>query len=329
MYSHMLKGFTVGKILGRRLMRGLMGLPGLAIDAAVAVTWTSPTGKYLAYWDEATMTYADNTKVGFFQGLSGWIGDIAGSIGGAVIGTFIGTALYVPDSILRVLCWAHDKIHEGCDALSNFVGTHSGFEHFAVFDTSHPSYNSTMYKAGNIAAVTLGSLIAAPFYLVAKAIEFFIPPIKDHLSNACITIGSFVGNCIGVIALIGILPVKHICNNAVKYYNKFRDSVRSMTAWLYAKAGEEAMTQINRDSEGRPSSCLPDIVSHSPEFRSKITEYKNMTTTQLLFGEKISSKDTSTKITPPVAIPVAKQATPSAPALTYGAQPASTIVLKK
>lgn len=76
MYSHMFKGFTVGSELTRRVLRTIIGIPGLILDCFVAVLY--PNG-FSAYWEECRILYDDNDYASpcqfFFLGV---VGDFLG-----------------------------------------------------------------------------------------------------------------------------------------------------------------------------------------------------------------------------------------------------------
>ena len=282
MYSHLIKGFTLGHTLTRRLGRALTGFPGLLLDAViVAPLYAAQSGAYSGFWDEADgITYADGTlQRGFFQPLLGWIGDIAGALLGAAIGSILGSVLYVPDGILRLLAWTHDQIHTGFDAFATLVGNHSGFNSFYA----KQSPQNYMQKAWNVSVATLGVVLAAPLYAVAKTVEFFLPVLGQGLSNFAWATGGIVGGIVGSVAALTLWPVKHVCNKAVELFRGFREFVRSCSAFVYSRTAQVPAVQGERQRED-DCNCLPDPAMHSQAFRDKVTAYNQRTTTQILFG---------------------------------------------
>lgn len=279
MYSHIAKGFTVGEVFTRRLCRGIFGIPGTILDHFIAIFYSSNTGNYSAYWDENGITYLDNTRVGVLQGFTGYLGDLLGYLVGGIVGGAIGAALYFPDGVLKSICWAHDKIQENCTHLAQKIATSTHFNDFVFF--SHPE--NYAQKAWNISSIGLGFAIASPFYLAAKVVEFLIPPLGHSLSGVTLGLGSVVGGAIGTMAALAAWPVKHLCNKAVELYRGFRNKVQSLTALIYAKSNEEPVI-TNPSPNG---CCITPESIHSTQFRTKVKEFKQMTTTQLLCGEVI------------------------------------------
>lgn len=273
MYTHLAKGFTVGQVLTRRLCRAITGAPGILIDAFLAVfNCCSRTGNYLAYWDETGMSYADGTaQSGIAQPLLGWIGDLAGALVGAIAGMGIGLACYFPDLILRGVAKLHDVIHDGCDWLAKTVGDHALFNDFKTFHNP----KNYVQKAWNLSAGILGTVIAAPLYGICKLVEYFVSPLGNKLSNAAWKFGGITGGVLGSIAACAMWPVKHVCNKVVNLFHGFRDKVRSLTAFVYAKTDSAPLDQ---------DECCSKEAYHSEQFKAKVREYKNESTTKILFG---------------------------------------------
>jgi gas vesicle protein len=281
MYSHLLKGGTVGQVVARRVFRNITGIPGALADFVAAVFWQSETGNYSAYWDENEILYADGTRErGFFRGVTGWVGDIFGTVLGTVVGTFVGGVLYFPDAIvLRTLPWLHDKIHDGFDFVANGIGRHSFFNDFNTF----PTPENYMQKAWNISAGVLGVAIAAIPYIAAKTVEFVFPFLGNGLSTAVKRVSGFVGGVVGSAIAIAAYPAKYLINRTVDLFKGVRDKVRSVTAWIYAKTNQEPLKKNDRNAMGERC-CLPSATMHSQQFRDQVAEFKRSSTAELLLG---------------------------------------------
>jgi gas vesicle protein len=271
MISHLMKGYTLGYLLTRRLGRAITGIPGFLIDALIVAPLCVPgTGSYLEYWSKTSTYYIDNTKQpGIFQGITGWVGDLIGTVLGAAIGTILGGVLYIPDAILRTLAFAYEKICEGCNNFANLVGTRELFKTLTIIESPR-TYTS---KAWNISVGSLGLLLAAPLNFVARIVEAFLP-LGNGISNSLWNTGGFVGGLIGWSVSLLAFPAVHVCSKAVSLFRDFRESVRSFSAYIYAKTN--AHLQSAADYEFSP---------HSEIFRNKITEYKAKSTTEVIFGK--------------------------------------------
>lgn len=275
MYSHLLKGFTVGQTLTRRVFRNITSLVGLLIDA-IFVANLYPGG-YSQYWQQASISYFDETRVaGYCRGLSGWAGDIIGYVIGSIAGVIIGFACYIPDIILRGICELNDLIGNTLNSFANIVGSHPLCQHF---NNANPP-NNYIQKAWNISIGTLGLIVALPLYSVTKLVETFLPFLGHSLSNTAWALGGHAGGMIGILISIPIFPIKHVCNTLVDLYRGFRNKVRSLTAFIYAKTNQTCAAEIN--DECIPA--IPNAVMHAPEFRQKVEEYKRSSTTEILCG---------------------------------------------
>jgi hypothetical protein len=99
MLSNIVKGYTVGHTLGRRILRNITGLPGALLDFVVAIFWGR---RYLSYWNN-TLPYADGTRAGILRTIWGWPGDLLGAALGTAIGVSVGVVLYIPDGVMRTI----------------------------------------------------------------------------------------------------------------------------------------------------------------------------------------------------------------------------------
>jgi hypothetical protein len=273
MITHVVKGYTLGYLITRRLGRGLTGLIGLPMDMFVAGL-TMNTGSYLDYWNKYThnfIAYADDTHVdGFFQPLFGWVGDIIGLVTGAGLGIILGAAAYVVDSGLRVLAWGYQTISDALTSYAELYGRHNLSKHLAIFKSPENHFD----KAWNISATTLGFIVASPFYFAVKTVEFILPALGDFLSTLTLAPFMIATGIMG--AMVGFItyPINHLAERAISLYTGFRDSVRSFSAYVYAKT--DAM--IDRTNEDYK-------IIHSSEFLEKIETYKAQSTMEIIFGK--------------------------------------------
>ncbi|MES2217793.1 MAG: hypothetical protein V4501_05230 [Pseudomonadota bacterium] len=291
MFSHILKGHTIGYLLTRRVFRVIFGLPGFLIDAVIiAPLATIGNERYLDFWKNCNWAfYVDNTpQSGALQPIFAYPGDFIGAVLGSIVGGILGAVFYLPDAILRVISWAYDQIGKACNTFANFIG--KTFTSIPVFST--PSNYAE--KAWNISAATLGLLLASPFYVAAKAIEFVLP-ISNFLSNLTLGIGSLVGGIVGTVGALSLYPVKHVCSKAVELFSDFRESVRSISAFIYAKTNAFSWNNYDRNSESL-SEAVFTRDPHSQEFRTKLEEYRAKSTTEIIFG--------SLKVATPQIVPV-------------------------
>lgn len=319
MYTHISKGATIGAMLGRRLSRGITSIPGIFFDHIVACFYVSKNGQYREYWDENVIAYADDTKVGYLEGITGWVGDIAGIVIGGTVGTLIGAVTYVPHSILTAICFLHDEIHKKLSETAQVIGNRPAFNEFISF--SQP--DNYMQKAWNISSIALGAVIAAPFYAVARVAEFLIPPMGNGLSSAILTIGSFLGGTIGYLAAAAFWPAKYICNKTVELYRKFADKVETGAAIVYAQTKQEPAD--GDQCLDNNASCITGPNIHSNSFREKVATYKKMSTADIFLGGVGSAQSAPVTTQPQpraVAVPI-----PSAPIYygTVNSGPASAV----
>lgn len=276
MYSHLAKGFTLGERLTRRLLRNIIGFPGLILDVCIiAPLFTPSSGKYTDFWEINSVQYLDGSKVsGWAQIGLGYLGDLIGAAIGGVGGAILGSVLYIPDGILRIIAWGHDLIQYHLDAYAQLVGNNKQI--FSKLSISDPS--SYLGKAWNISIGTLGVLIAAAPYVAAKLIEFFIPPLGNNLSTFVWEASCFIGGVIGGAVAFPFFFAKEICNRLVDLYRQFRDSVRSLTAMVYA------VTEVELYKQTDDCCCVPPAVVHSKEFLDKVDHYKNQSLHEIVFN---------------------------------------------
>lgn len=269
MYPYLTKGATVGHLLTRRLLRSITGIPGAIIDGIIALFWMPD---YWAYWDDSKLYYADNTAVGAGQAITGWIGEILGYVIGTPIGILMATAIFFSDSTVRVGIYIQEKVYETLDHFSSLVSKTALYNHFNLYKNPH----GYLEKAWNISTVTLGLVLGAVPYTIAKIIEFYLP--VTGLSHVVTKIGGFIGGIIGGAISIPCYPVFHFLQKTGELYNTFRDKVRDVVALVYAKTGEKPA----RASEG--CTLGYDEAMHSEAFREKVKEYRASSWTTLILG---------------------------------------------
>lgn len=313
MYTHLFKGMHVGQALFRRVARGCTGFGGFLLDAIFLAPFCG--GKQ--FWtEEEPWKYADETpQVGVMQPILGWVGDIPGAIVGGVIGGAIGIACYIPDAILRSVCWAHRKISTGFDDFAKFIGERESFK-----DIAYQNPNTYLKKAWNISTAILGFIVALPLVGTAKILEFFLP-IGKTLSNSVWKFSGYLGGLIGITASIAAAPALYCVKKALRGYEWFRGAVRSLTAIVYAKTANKAPEANSHLAVGLEESttCLAPAMIHSEKFRDKVTTYHPMSTGKIFFGGAlpgIAAAQPLIAAAPPVAIaaPI-RAAAPGGPAV--------------
>jgi hypothetical protein len=270
MYSHVTKGSTVAQVLARRLLRTITGIPGAIIDSVVAIFWIPD---YWSYWKDAGIQYADDTRVGIFRGLTGWIGEIAGFVIGIPLGVLVGAILFFPDSLLRTGVYLQKKGYQALDDFAGFVSRTSFYRNYPLF-TVPENY---LEKSWNMGAASIGCMFAFLPYILAKGIEFFIPLFGTALSNIVTQIGGFVGGLTGSLIAIPLYPAKHFLQKSAELYDHFRNAVGNIVAFIYAKTN-----QTPARAEDECGVLFEEI--HAEEFRYKVEEYKKSSWVTLLFG---------------------------------------------
>lgn len=273
MYSHITKGMTIGSQLTRRALRTITGIPGLAVDAVAALFWHH----YTDYFNEATLPYEDSwdgeaSKTSFCRAVTGWIGNIAGHIIGPIMGAAIGFVSYVPDAILSAAAWIHDKIGEGLNNYSTFVGERKFFNDFATFRTPQ----NYMEKAWNVATGSLGVGLGFALWAPVRFVENFLP-FGHSFSNLLSSFGGLIGSVVGSLAAIPVYPAKYLLQKCVDGYRSLQQTVNKAVAFVYAKTATE------------PATFTEDCVSchtavHTQQFRDQVNDYKSKTSTEIIFG---------------------------------------------
>jgi len=270
MYAHIAKGWTVGHTLTRLLLRNLISLPGIAIDAVIAIFYLPD---YLSYWNHS-IKYSDGIKAGIFQGLFGWIGECIGYAIGAPVGAVLGFALFFPNSILQVAAWLQRRTYSELDKLAHFAGQSSFFDTFVLFD--HPQ--NYMQKAWNIGSVILGTAIIALPFIAAKTLEFFLPFLSNTLSNTCIKAGSTIGGIITCIIAAPLYPAQYILKKLMNGFDLIRNKTFAAIAVLYGKNNQTPYTNDEADC------CIPKDAVHSNAFRQKVSKASHSSWSKLIFG---------------------------------------------
>lgn len=259
MLSFVAKGYTVGHLFARRILRTLTSIPGIAIDLIIAAFWKP---YYRSWWKDKSTTYADNTTVGLMQGIFGWIGEVAGYVIGAPIGTLIGVSLYIVDSAIGILYEIQHRIAQAFNTFATIIGRDSFFKNFDRFE--YPK--DFLEKSQNIGSAIIGGIIALPFIVVAKSIEFIIPQLDNKISNHVLFACSYLGNFVGAtVSIYFFIPV-FIMSEAIDLYIKTRNSIHNIVAIIYAKTNTEPV------SDG--GCCHQKI--HSSKFHQIVYEQKHV-----------------------------------------------------
>lgn len=268
MYSHLTKGGTVGQLLSRRLLRTLTGLPGLVFDGIIAAFWVP---SYRNYWDDASISYLDDTKVGFFQGVFGYIGEITGYVAGWLVGATIGVAAYILDSTLWSLRAMQEWVYSSAESIGESVAEAPLLDDLPLI--RHPKdYISGMW---NLGAAILGGALGIVPYTAAKALEFFLPIFGKVPSQTIAGVAGFVGGVTASIAAIPLFPAVYLVQKAMDLYGKTRETIRYGIAVLYAKTGESpAKSSTNYRGQLNHDYPVPDAAMHSDEFRAEVESAK-------------------------------------------------------
>lgn len=269
MYPFIAKGITLGQLLTRRVFRTVTGIPGLLIDVGVAIFWKP---NFESYWnlEENYILYLDEVKTSPVRGFFGYVGDIIGTLLGGFAGGLISLGLYFPDLMLRGISYSYIKLSDALSNLADIVDE-KGKEFFPTFEKP----KKYMSKAWNVSVATLGLAIAVPIYTVSRAIQFFLTPGKTEVSDWLWKVSGFAGGLIGSIIAISLFPVKHIADRLVDLYSGFRNTIRSTTAFIYAKTNTEPV-KVDEDC------CTMGL--HSDEFRQQVEACKELSTTTILYG---------------------------------------------
>jgi len=285
MYSHLFKGSTLGYLLTRRALRDIFCIPGIVLDAFTAVFW----GKdYLRYWDQCRIEYIDGTSVAFWQGIFGYVPDLIGTGVGWLAGGIIGAACYFAEAPLRVTYWLHNKLGEKLDNFAN------SFPYQWMWYQDHPS--NYLEKASNIAMGTLGEAVGFICFAPIRFCELLFAPSVHFFSDVARAIGRIVG---GYAALIpAIIPgyfIHKLLENSEKMFNSFRNGVRNISAYIYAKTNAPIIQNVNTKQW-----CYPIDNIHSAEFLNVVDEYKRKnTSTALLYNHNIQGEHVDSKNEPP------------------------------
>ncbi|TAL65367.1 MAG: hypothetical protein EPN84_01585 [Legionella sp.] len=264
MYRYIVKGFTLGHVLMRRLLRNLIGLPGLIIDYSVFLFVGPFDPNYLDYMH---IYYADDKGVSLFRGIFGWIGEALGFVIGPVIGVPVALALYVVDSLLWIFRQAHLTFLNELIKLTNSFKNYSFFDNFLLF-TNVESFFQAMW---NIGATVLGGPLALGPYLLFKTLEYLFPFLEDTLSSKTVRfISTLTGAALCGLSLI-LFPVGYLSDKFGEFYENSRDKIQTFAALLYAK-----MDEYPKYSD----------VYHSDKFQDKVEQLRYSSWDDILFGLK-------------------------------------------
>lgn len=262
MYTHIMKGYTVGQTLTRRLLRGLMSIPGLILDFISAILWSEG---FIAYWKKMDwfMHYSDGTKVYFWAGLTGWIGDIVGYLIGSVLGIAVGFALYFPNSLLIAANWLIRQGFEQTSAFAEWIGNNDFLNRFMVL-SKNPDF---LHKSWNIVTLTIGGLLALAPVLLCKIIEFIFPAMGSGLSTFMSQAFSLIGGLIMMPVAIVLFPVIYAVEKICDLHDLINENVLKLIALVYA-----ATDQIPARQARECCSCATDETMHSTAFRNYVQE---------------------------------------------------------
>jgi hypothetical protein len=274
MYTYVMKGYTVGQTLTRRLLRTIMGIPGLLIDLAIGIFFPMNYSDYFnkGIWaDKKTafyLTYSDGTQVSMIRGITGYVGDLLGYVIGSVVGIILGIALFVPNSILSLFNWIIKTTITQVDAFAINIAESETFQKYFI---GTPNTYNYMEKAYNTGSWILGWVLGAAPYLLCKLIEFFIPPIQDYLSSFIIHTVGVIGGVVTSIIAIAFYPLIYCLDKLCDLHDYLSLSVLKAIAFIYAKTDQEPEKHSKRDS---CCPCLDNDTLHSPGFRKLVDEYK-------------------------------------------------------
>ncbi len=277
MYTHLVKGGTVGLTITRRLLRNITGIPGYVIDLILGGLWTNED------YRNSYTPYLDNVRTSPWRGAFGYIGDIIGIVVGAISGAIIGAALYFPDRAILLFSQAYRAIRDDLNTFAEMVGTHSFFKALLSFQLPSNYIQKCWNISVGITAVSIGLLL----YGILRLIEIALP-IGNFLSNTFWKLGGLIGGVVGAIISLAAFPVLHLSNKMLDLYDRFREGVRNVVAFFYAKTNQKLYVQND-------GPCLPNFI-HSDEFRQKVTEFKDKNTTTILFGTLNPSQPGDAKV---------------------------------
>jgi hypothetical protein len=269
MYTHISKGFTLGHVLTRRLLRFITSAPGAVIDLLAAVFWTP---NYTSYW-ENYIPYGDGVKAGIFEGLFGWIGEVAGYIVGGTAGAVIGFALFFPDGIIRGASWLYNQVCDGLNKAANLIGEREAFKKH-----TYKEPKNYLQKSWNLSVGTLGSVIGVALAIIPRVIEFILPVIGNTASTFAWNAGKIIGGAIGMVVCTPLYIAKHLTDRFVSGYQSLRNGMRSFAAFVYAK-GKQNLYNVYE------AECVSPSSVHSQEFKNKYQHCKQTSTTELIFGK--------------------------------------------
>ncbi|WP_392536859.1 hypothetical protein [Legionella sp. 227] len=274
MYAYFAKGMTVGHVVTRMVLREITSIPGIILDLILAIFWVPD---YTSYWNEksAYIDYADGTRHhGVMRGIFGWIGEALGFAIGAPIGALIGTALFFPDLLFRGLIFLKNKIYGSLDDFAAFIGKTTFFESLNVYEVPQ-SYSQ---KAWNLGTATLGIALTTIPFIIAKALEFFLPFLS--LSRPIAVLGCAIGGLSGwAVGLTLSLPT-YFLSKCIDLLELGRTAVLNGVALVYAKSGQVPVSLENPDHE----CCVPPTAIHSDEFYEQVEYYSHTSWRQLLLG---------------------------------------------
>lgn len=210
----------------------------------------------------------DGVKVSPVRGFTGYVGDFLGVLVGGAVGGIIGVGLYFPDLFIRGISLAYTTV---CEQLDHFATAIANSDSFIT--AKKPE--DYLQKQWCISTGTLGLVIALPFYAIARTVEYFITPKITGISDFLWYTGGIVGGVIGSAVALPLYPVKHVADRLVDLYKGFRNTVRSITAFIYAKASEEPL------KEEKENCCTVEL--HSNEFREQIEANKKLSATAFIY----------------------------------------------
>ncbi|VEB38349.1 hypothetical protein [Legionella cherrii] len=295
MYAYFAKGMTVGHVLTRLVLREITSIPGIILDLILAMFWVPD---YTSYWNEnsAYIDYADGTRHhGVMRGVFGWIGEALGFAIGAPIGALIGTALFFPDLLFRGLIFLNKKISNSLDYFAAFIGKTTFFESLNVYEVPQ----SYFQKAWNLGTATVGIALTAIPFIIAKALEFFLPFLS--LSRPIAVLGCALGGLSGwALGLTLSLPT-YFLSKCIDLLELARTAVLNGVALVYAKSGQVPVSLENPDHE----CCIPPTAVHSDEFCDQVKHYSHTSWTQLLLGPlkgEASSESSKNQLLDPITL---------------------------
>ncbi|MFI4962944.1 MAG: hypothetical protein ACHP6H_03705 [Legionellales bacterium] len=268
MYRYLTKGLVIGSLLTSKLLRTITSIPGLVIDFGISLFWYP---NFAAYWEDPQMTYFDGEKTSGFRGLFGFIGEIIGILVGLPVGCVIGLGIYLVDSVLYNIREAQIALGESLISFAKWLPQSPFFSHF----TLEKKPTQFWLYAFNIGAALLGGLVAAPFYLFFKTLEFIFPSLESEASSAVLSIISGLAGTVIFAASILLFPVVYLLEKVGQLYDGVRDNFQTALAIIYAKSGREPSTNINPED-------LDAL--YSEEFRDKVANHRDLSWEVIIFG---------------------------------------------